>query len=460
MLRLGIGGVGALVAAGVVLDRAPLAALLAGASAYGPLGPADPWGVRVPEGFSARAVAISGQLVEGTNVQWHTFPDGGATFTTDGGGWVYVSNSEVPGSGGVGSLSFDRSGAIVGAARPLEGTSRNCAGGATPWGAWLSCEEVETGLVWETDPLGNRPARQLPALGRFNHEAAAVDERRGHVYLTEDAPDGLLYRFTPREERELADGRLEAMAVAPDGEITWVPVADPLARDVPTRSAPGATPFDGGEGAWFDGDQRLYFTTKGDGRVWRYAVEDGVLEVVYDSARVPQPPVLTGVDNLTGTPRGEVLVAEDTGAHVLELVAIAADGSLAPLVQVVGHDGSELAGPAFSPDGSRLYFSSQRGGRFPDGTLSGGQAGVTFEVTGPFAPPRSEPTATTAGDVGGEQTSAAPPPDARATSDSGDDDIELLPLTLGGAAAVAAVAAGGALWLRGRRRSDEPAQPG
>jgi secreted PhoX family phosphatase len=170
--------------------------------------------------------------------------------------------------------------------------------------------------------------------------------------------------------------------------------------------------------------------------------------------------VLTGVDNIAGTPRGELLVAEDTGAHVLDLVVMTTDGSPAPLVQVVGHDGSELAGQAFTPDGSRLYFSSQRGGRFADGTLSGGQAGVTFEVTGPFAPPRSEPTATTASGADRTPTPASPPADASATSSAGDDETDLLPITLGGAAAVAAVAAGGALWLRGRRRAGESDQPG
>src|SRR5262245_59903272 len=110
VLRLGLGAVGALVAAGVVLDRSSAGALTAAAqtSPYGPLGPADRWGVRVPEAFATRVVAISGQPVDGTNVQWPMFPDGGATFPTDDGGWVYVSNSEVPGgAGGVGSLRFD-----------------------------------------------------------------------------------------------------------------------------------------------------------------------------------------------------------------------------------------------------------------------------------------------------------------------------------------------------------------
>jgi secreted PhoX family phosphatase len=68
-----------------------------------------------------------------------------------------------------------------------------------------------------------------------------------------------------------------------------------------------------------------------------------------------------------------MLVAED--GDDMQLCLLGPNGEAAPLLQVLGHPSSEIAGPAFSPDGTRLYFSSQRGG---DGR------GVTYEVTGPF----------------------------------------------------------------------------
>ena len=82
--------------------------------------------------------------------------------------------------------------------------------------------------------------------------------------------------------------------------------------------------------------------------------------------------ILSGVDNLTVAAGGEVLVAEDGGD--MQVVVLDASGSAAPLLQVVGQDQSEIAGIAFSPDGSRLYFSSQRG---PTGK---GPFGLTYEI--------------------------------------------------------------------------------
>lgn len=342
----------------------------------------DENGLLLPEGFRSRVVARSGEKpVAASDFVWHPAPDGGAAFPARDGGWVYVSNSEVAGGqGGVGALRFARDGRLVDAYRILAGTTLNCAGGPTPWGTWLSCEEFGGGRVWECDPAGARPAVVRPALGVFIHEAVCVDPRGGHLYLTEDVPDGYWYRYTPRGRRtsgrlDLDDGVLEAAVVADDGTVQWTRIPDPLATSTPTRRQVEATRFDGGEGTWCMRG-RVYFTTKGDHRVWQYELASRRLTVLYDRATSPTP-VLSGVDNATGAPNGDLLVAEDNGD--MQLVAVAPDGRAAPLVQVIGHSRSEVTGPAFDPSGTRLYFSSQRGAEGVNAR------GVTYEVTGPFA---------------------------------------------------------------------------
>ncbi len=364
-----LGAVGATALGGSLWREAMAAtAATAGPSPYGALRPADANGVRLPGRFRSRIVARSGSKV-GSYV-WHPAPDGGACFRTGDGGWVYVSNSEVVSGGGVGAVRFDSEGRVLGGRRLLSGTSSNCAGGATPWGTWLSCEEVTRGRVWECDPTGSRPAVVRPAMGRFVHEAAAVDQLRKVVYLTEDDPSGCFYRFRPTSWPDLSRGVLEVMAGSGTG-VAWLRVPDPSAASVPTRSqVAGARRFAGGEGCyWAKGV--CWFTTKHDGRVWRYDVTAGRLEVIWAGG---QP--LTGVDNIVGSRSEDLFVAEDGGD--MQICILTPEGSVAPFLQVVGHSGSELTGPAFSPDGTRLYFSSQRG------TTGRASGGVTFEVRGPF----------------------------------------------------------------------------
>ena len=104
-----------------------LGATATGEGPYGPLQPADANGLQLPAGFSSRVVATTGQVVAGTSYAWHTAPDGGATFATEDGGWIYVSNSESS-PGGAGMVRFDAGGQVVEARRILNGTTRNCAG--------------------------------------------------------------------------------------------------------------------------------------------------------------------------------------------------------------------------------------------------------------------------------------------------------------------------------------------
>ncbi|MEQ9546387.1 MAG: DUF839 domain-containing protein [Marinobacter sp.] len=399
----------------------------------GPLENSGVDNILVPPGFEIRRVAISG-LTAATvaplpslgiiNYPWHTFPDGGAVFDLDDGGWVYVSNSETTLTGGVGALRFNSDGQITDSYPILENTRRNCAGGPTPWQTWLSCEEVSDGKVYECDPLGTpNTALELPSLGIFNHEAVAVDLTTRTLFLTEDAGDGRLYRFrsnglstaingTPG--LDMQNGILEVLeiegfeagaypedlaAVRKVKRVNWVPVASPERVQSEVRAeilettdvgAPG-TIFKGGEGIWIHEiptDQQqavsgaekplravVYFACKGDNRVYSLDVDNDLIEVVFDNDQLMAPDIpFDDVDNITVSPMGDVVVAEDGDA--MRLMIMNPSGPSKILLQIPG-GGSELTGPAFTSNGQYLYFSSQRGNVLGNGIPG---LGITYEL--------------------------------------------------------------------------------
>lgn len=151
--------------------------------------------------------------------------------------------------------------------------------------------------------------------------------------------------------------------------LEWHPVPDPSGDSSSTRNqVPAATRFNGGEGLWYEGGT-VILGTKGDNRVWRIDLGRQEIEIVYDFATAPSAP-LTGVDNVLATPGGDIFVAEDGGD--MQIVAITPSGEVRPFIEIAGVSGSEVTGPALSPDGTRMYFSSQR------------NPGTTYEVVGEF----------------------------------------------------------------------------
>jgi hypothetical protein len=291
----------------------------------------------------------------------------------------------------------------------LTGTAINCAGGATPWGSWLSCEETvvgreragqEHGWVFEVPAAGHglADAQPLRALGRFRHEAAAVDPATGIVYLTEDEQDGLFYRLVPEVPGQLQrGGRLQALAIrGRDGadtrnwtdawlrrgeslDVRWIDLAETHSPNGDLRQrghAAGAALFARGEGVHFVGGEVYFCCTSGGalrvGQIMRYRPgREGTrdrLELFIEST---DRAVLDFADNLTSTPWGHLIVCEDkeTPPRINHLRGVTPDGRIYTLARLNAR--TELAGICFSPDASTMFVNAYNPGR-------------TLAITGPW----------------------------------------------------------------------------
>ncbi len=421
------------------------------AEGYGPLLP-DPGGkMRLPKGFSYKVLSQTGELMD-DGFRVPGAHDGMAAFPGPNGLTLLVRNHEMsPASegdkeffdseawrnldtsrvydagakdarcqGGTTTLVFDtRTQQLKRHYLSLTGTIRNCSGGITPWGSWITCEEnmsradgklqKDHGYNFEVPAnyeVGLADPVPLTEMGRFNHEAVAVDPASGIVYQTEDRPDGLIYRYIPNVRGQLAKGgRLQVLAIegAPSTDtrnwketnqptfpqkqptrVTWIDIDEPTSPKDDLRYRgfnAGAARFARGEGMVY-GNGEIYFActnggAKQFGQIFRYKPSEfegldqepqapGTLELFIESDQLE---LLKACDNLSVAPWGDIVICEDDNESSA-IVGVTPEGKMYTIAHVDMK--SEVAGGCFSPDGTTFFVNIQR------------NPGQTLAITGPW----------------------------------------------------------------------------
>lgn len=355
------------------------AATLPYSNDYGPLSlkPCKATGLNLlalPDGFEYTSFGWTGQIQNDGNIT-PTDHDGMAVVAARGNVIALVRNyesSEGEGAkshprgnagvyndaqhGGTGNLLFDvMEGKFLSSWNSLGGTIRNCAGGLTPWGSWLSCEETfhgwnnghqgyNHGYVFEVPGFGISDGQPIREMGRFSHEAAAVDPATGYVYETEDAGSSAFYKFVPNGDYGdlKSGGKLYAMvldntarvdltvghAQGQTWSVTWQEVNDPDAMaERCFDQATDAAIVERGEGCWYDNGKIYFCSTSGGaaglGQIYSYDPRTETLTMVFES---DDPNKVDGPDNIATTPRGSILMCEDGGSNPKRLVGLTKDG--------------------------------------------------------------------------------------------------------------------------------------
>jgi uncharacterized protein len=329
-------------------------------------------------------------------------------------------------AGGCTNLQFDsKNGKWIKAWPSLAGTFKNCAGGPTPWKTWLSCEESvaengtkqdngkilelnqKHGYVFEVPAQGIAKPLPIKEMGRFVHEAVAVDPTTSIVYQTEDRTPSGFYRFVPKVPGRLIEGgKLEMLAVrgSPDlirsadasanYQVEWVKIDDPdLAHSPGTDNGggvyeqgrkQGGAAFARLEGCWWGNDVCYFVSTSGGrlgaGQIWQYDPKREVLKLVFESSG---PEQIDSPDNITVSPRGGLVLCEDGNRSPQKLHSLSPSGVRLDLawnnIKLNGerngiqgdYRGMEWGGASFSPDGRWLFVNIQT-------------PGITFAITGPW----------------------------------------------------------------------------
>lgn len=426
-------------------NRARAGAPTPRAEGYGLLRPDPAALLDLPEGFSYRVLSQLGDrmddgcvvpdradgmgalrldqrrvaLVRNHELPANRLKDGPAGADGPGANRAYARNGEgqaLP--GGTSTLIVDMTtGKLEAQYLSLAGTIRNCAGGVTPWGSWLSCEEDVTkasgangrdhGYVFEVPAHMRGLADPVPikAMGRFNHEAVAIDPRTGIAYLTEDRDNGLFYRFLPDQRGRLhAGGRLQALAFTDrvndsrnwDGAmvspgawkgVRWIDLDGVEAPDDDLRARGhrgGAALFARGEGIHWGRGEFYFCCTSGGaarlGQVFRYVPsphegqpgekdQPGHVQLFVEST---DGAALNYGDNLTVAPNGHLIVCEDQYSDPVDnyLRGVTPSGAVYPIARL--RTQTETAGACFSPDGRTMFLNVYSPAK-------------TLAITGPWA---------------------------------------------------------------------------